>query len=188
MTPSPNKAPIYSDEKNEAHELAVLAKISMRKPEWSFTRSIEKKASFDGFMHKRHEKIGVWYDAPFAMYEIRRLNCSHKAYETAMISYTKIQQWQTFYPITLIKCYFVVNWNDRLAFANIEDIAQYRDIRVSPFSKNRKNPENDREIVFHYPVNKFEILTDAATARKLHDVKSLKQAAPWVEAAKGQKR
>jgi hypothetical protein len=55
-------------------------------------------------------------------------------------------------------------------------------------AKNRKNPEHDREIVFHYPVDKFEVLTDAATARKLHDVKSLKEAAPWVEAAKGKKR
>lgn len=188
MTHSPNKAPLYTDESNEAHELAVLACISMTKPEWNFTRSIEKKASFDGFIHKRHEKIGVWYDAPFQMYEIRRLHCSYETYETAMISYTKIQQWQTFYPITQIKCYFAVNWNDRLAYADIEDIAQYRDIRVSPFSKKRKNPEHDREIVFHYPVNKFKTITDAKTARELYNVKSLEQAASWVEAAKGQKR
>lgn len=187
MIPSPTKAPLYTDEKNEAHELAVLATIASANPDWNFTRSIEKKASFDGFIHKRQEKIGVWYDMPIAMCEIRRLNCSHATYETAMISYTKVQQWQTFFPTTKIKCHFVVNWNDRLASADIEDIARYGDVRVSPFSKNRKNPENDREIVFHYPVDKFRTLIDGSTARKLHNVQSLEEAAAWVEATKGEK-
>ena len=187
MIPSPNKAPLYTDEKNEAHELAVLATIASANPKWKFARSIEKKSSFDGFIYQRKDQIGEWYDAPIAMCEIRRLNCSHDKHETAMISYTKIQHWQTLFPTTGIKCYFVVNWNDRLASVDMQDIAQYGDVRVSPFSKNRKNPENDREIVFHYPVSRFRILIDGATARKLHNVQSLKEAAAWVEATKGEK-
>jgi hypothetical protein len=181
------KTQIYSDEKNEAHELATLATVASANPKWKFARSIEKKSSFDGFIYERKERIGEWYDAPIAMCEIRRLHCSHKDYETAMISYTKIQHWQTLFPTTHIKCYFVVNWKDRLAAVDMEDIAQYGDVRVSPFSKKRKNPENDREIVFHYPVNKFRTLIDSATAGKLYNVKSLEEAAAWVEATKGEK-
>ncbi len=187
MIPSPTKAPLYTDEKNEAHELAVLATVASANPKWKFAKSIEKKSSFDGFIYERKEKIVVWYYAHIAMFEVRRLNFSHKDHENDMISYTKIQHWQTLFPTTRIKCYFVVNWNDRLASVDMEDIAQYGDVRVSPFSKNRKNPENDREIVFHYPVDKFRTLIDSATARKLHNVQSLKEAAAWVEATKGEK-
>ena len=86
-----------------------------------------------------------------------------------MISYTKIQNWQTLYPVLNLPCFFVVNWLDQVRYANIEDIIAHGDIRVSPISKNRRNPESDREIVFYYPVKEFKLIAIDLEAEIMHD-------------------
>ena len=176
---------LYSDRNNDAHEEAVLSFIASLRKEWRYVKSLEKKASFDGFIYQWYNAGTHNYDRPVAMVEVRKLNCLSTTYESAMISYTKIQNWQSLYPVLNIPCWFVVNWQDRLAYANMEDIASYGDVRVSPPSKNRKNPAHDREIVFNYPVNKFKTLGTSSEARKLHDAKFNEKATVGPEETKG---
>jgi len=180
-----NKPPIYSDKNNDAHEEAVLEFIASLRKEWRHVKSIETKASFDGFIYKWYDAGTHSYDRPFAMVEVRKLNCLSTTYESAMISYTKIQNWQSLYPILNIPCWFVVNWKDLIAYANMENIASYGDIRVSPPSSRRKNPSHDREIVFHYPVNKFEQLGEKSDGERLYNVKFDEKATNGLEETKG---
>ena len=176
---------LYSDKNNDAHEEAVLAFFASQRKDCRYVKSLEKKASFDGFIYKWHNAGTHNYDKPVAMVEVRKLNCLSTTYETAMISYTKIQNWQSLYPILKIPCLFVVNWEDRLAFADMEDIASYGDIRVSPPSKRRKNPAHDREIVFNYPVNMFKTFGTSSDARRLHNVKFDEKAPNGSQETKG---
>lgn len=159
----------YVNNADNLHEQKVLEFVASR---WKckHVQSLEKKASFDGFLYRYDDMGFEKYDRPKALVEVRKLNCSSTQYNSAMISYTKIQNWQSLFPVLNMPCYFVVNWFDKLGFADIADIAAYGDIRVSPFSKNRRNPENDREIVFHYPVIKFKTLGTFADAQKLHAI------------------
>ena len=151
---------LYVNKSDQEHEERVLRFLEKK---WTCesVRSLEKKASFDGFLHRDGR--------PTALVEIRRLNCYSNSFPDAMISYTKIQNWQTLYPVLNLPCLFVVNWLDQVRYANIEDIIAHRDIRVSPVSKNRRNPEEDREIVFYYPVKEFKLLAIDLEAEIMHD-------------------
>ena len=160
---------LYVNKDDADHELRVLQFLAEKK-DMKYVKQREVKASFDGILYKEvcENELDI-YDKPQVMLEIRRLSCSKDAWPTAMISYTKIQNWQSLYPVIKIPIFFVVNWNDALGMANIEDIFLHGDMRVSKPSFNRRNPTDDREIVFHYPVKKFHmIIKDEATAKRLH--------------------
>ena len=160
---------LYSDKENYQHEDAVLKFLAER---WGYkhVKSIEKKSSFDGFLYDTYDVGFDKYNRPTMLVEVRRLNCTSKKHDTAMLSYTKAQSWQSIYPVLKIPVIFCVNWYDMIGWADIEDIISYGDIRVSPFSENRKNPKNDREIVFHYPVNKFNQVGTITDANRLASV------------------
>ena len=59
--------------------------------------------------------------------------------------------------------------------ANIEDIFMHGDMRVSKRSANRRNPIDDREIVFHYPVDQFRFIASEQDAKRLWNGEFVKQ-------------
>ncbi len=66
---------LYVTKSDQEHEHRVLNFLEKR---WKCdsVRSLEKKASFDGFLHRDGK--------PTALVEIRRLKCDYKNYRDAM--------------------------------------------------------------------------------------------------------
>lgn len=170
---------LYVNKDDGAHEVRVLDYIAQKKNR-AWVKQREVKASFDGIIYKEADEECV-KDIPEAMLEIRRLSCSKDDYPSAMISYTKLQNWQSLYPVIKIPIFFVVNWNDALGMANIEDIFIHGDMRVSKPSANRRNPYDDREIVFHYPVNKFRFIASEQDAKRLWNGQFVEQTTSGTE-------
>ena len=112
----------------------------------------KRLAQFD-FVAHRGEK-------PLALLEFRKLRCAFSAFPTAMISMTKLVAWHSSKGITGLPCYFVIEWADKIGYADLDDYIMAGDFRISKKSMNRRNDYDDQEIVAHLPTSKFKILLD----------------------------
>ena len=93
-------------------------------------------------------------------------------YKTVIISMTKLVAWHSAKGITGLPCLFVVEWDDYIAYSEIDDFVSHGDFRISKKSNNRRNDYDDQEVVAYYLTERFKIL-------EKKDVQSNKPTASW---------
>ena len=142
--------PIYENRQDFENEQRLADFLAVK---WKCEVLRQKRLSQFDFIAHRGEK-------PLALLEFRKLRCRFKDFPSVMISMTKLVAWHSSRSITGLPCYFVVEWADRIGFADMDDFALTADFRISKKSANRRNDYDDQEIVAHLPTSKFKIILD----------------------------
>lgn len=107
-------------------------------------------AHFDYIAHRN--------ERPVAVLELRKVRYSITQLTELMLPLSKLQEWQTLRGVTGLPCYFVVQFTDAVAYADLEDYAVEADFRISRKSKNRRGQDDHQEIIAMLPVEKFKVI------------------------------
>jgi hypothetical protein len=101
--------PIYETPENRAAEAEIAAVIERT---WSCDlHKLPMHYKLD-YMASKHDQLVAWL-------EVKRRHCNRDTYETIYLSLIKVMAAHSLHSITGKRCFFIVQFNDCLAYADI---------------------------------------------------------------------
>lgn len=140
--------PIYENEEDHDNEQRLANFLAEK---WKCNMLRQKKLSQFDFIAYRDE-------TPVAFLEFRRRTHLMNDYKTVIISMTKLVAWHSMSGITKLPCLFVVEWNDFIAYTNLDDAMKTAEFKISRKTHKRRNAYDDQEVIAFLQTDKFKTL------------------------------